>query len=185
MARRKDGPAAADAPVRSTHARLILKHKRALMFARAEKDQALAAIKARIKAAKDDGVPVKALDAALKLGKLEPAEARQLYVDTGRMFEALYPGVLAQKDLFDAVEPATDEERAEVDRAEIELEGVAAGRLGETGQRDHRHPPGTAEAQAFERGWLRGAGATYEANEAVADLPDARAADSQETPTIN
>lgn len=154
--------AAAAAPVRSTYARLVLKHRRALMFARAAKDDANAAIKARIKSAKDDGIPVQALEAALKLGRLDPQEARQLYVDTGRMFEAMWPGVLGQKDLFDSVEPATADEHAEVNRAEISLAGMLAGRIGETGQRDHRYEPGTAEAQAYERGWLRGNDSAFE-----------------------
>lgn len=182
MARAK-GEAAAAAPVRSTHARLVLKHKRALMYARAAKDDAITAIKQRIKAAKDDGIPVDALDAALKLGKMDPAQARQLYKDTGRMFEAMWPGVLEQKDLFDDVEPASAEERSELERAEIELQGTVAGRLGETGQRDHRFEQGTAEAQAYERGWLRGNDSAFEDR-----LPDdAAAAEEGQEPahTIN
>ncbi|MGI4850452.1 MAG: hypothetical protein ACRYGR_00685 [Janthinobacterium lividum] len=156
---------------------LILQHKRAVMVAQAAKDEAGDKLKQALTQAKADGVDMVAFKAAEKLCGLDPARARLLYLNTGAIFEAMAPGVIGNKDLFDAVDPASKAERDELEYAEIEIRGFAAGRKGKTSKSDHRYDAGTMQAQAYERGWMRGVDAAFEEpeeGETVANDPEGK-----------
>lgn len=135
---------------------LVNKHKTAVNSAKSKLDAATMANATAWQAVERDGVPTKPLKAALRMHRMEPDDARRLWLMTGAMYEAMNPGVLGQVDLFAIVAPADDGVMNEARLAEIEAAGRYAGGKGEKGLHDHGYEAGTEQAERWERGWRLG-----------------------------
>lgn len=123
---------------------------------RAVKDDAGMALAQAFKKAKADGAHLDALKMAIKIKRMDPDDAAQLLRQTIRYLRVMGSAAVNQLDLFAAPVDVEPEAADEFALAEVEAAGFAAGKKGEMGQRDHRWPVASSEAQAWERGWLRG-----------------------------
>jgi hypothetical protein len=105
------------------------------------------------------GCDMAALDLALSLNRLEPAERQSRLRAALRYVRLIDPEIDAQGSLLDVLddEKATvaPEARAEFRFAEIRQEGYAAGKAGRDSS-DHRHPLGTPASAEFFAGWQEG-----------------------------
>lgn len=155
MARKpKDAQVDLDAKV---NASLVCKHMNAIREAKDENASAGSAVEKVHKAAKADGLNLDALKLAMRLGKMDPAEASRFWMMTGLYAEARWPGLLEQNDLFSGkIIKAMPDQLEFLDLRELEAAGRTAGLRGELGRHDHNHETGSAQAQAWERGHHRG-----------------------------
>ncbi len=131
---------------------VTLIHLQKITAAERKKDEAVNALRSARKAAKADGVQLKALDAVRVLAKLDSHELTQDFNDIVRYARLLQVPLYSQFDMFDAPDGASDEE-AIIARAASD--GLRAGRLGETGTTT-KYDPGSPAGQAWLEYWRKG-----------------------------
>ena len=130
---------------------LALVHLRKIVEAEQKKDEAVAKLRTARKAAKNDGVDLKALDAARALSKLDAIEVTNDFNQLVRYSKFLEVPVYSQLSMFDIPAEPTDEDLH--DRAYSS--GVRAGKLGHD-QTSSKFEPGSPAGQKWLEGYSDG-----------------------------
>lgn len=131
---------------------LVLHHLHRIVGEEKKKDIAVNALRNARKAAKADGVSLKALDAVRVLAKLDSHELTQDFNDIVRYARLLQVPLYSQLDMFDAPDGSTDEEDI---IARAASDGLRAGRMGEEGKTT-KYDPGSPAGQAWLEYWRKG-----------------------------
>jgi len=132
---------------------VTLIHLQKITAAERKKDEAVNALRNARKAAKADGVQLKALDAVRVLAKLDSHELTQDFNDIVRYARLLQVPLYSQLDMFDAPDGSSDE--ADI-IAKAASDGLRAGRLGETADSANPYDPGSPAGQAWLEYWRKG-----------------------------
>lgn len=133
---------------------LSLKTMREVAALRILLDEANGAYRARLKKAKSDGEDTKELIRALADRKVDP-DAIHVSMRAYARYRALLGMPLVQTEIFAADVSLSKDAREEQAVWDVETAGYEAGKGG-AGKDDNRHPAGSAQHQAWARGWLRG-----------------------------
>ncbi len=131
---------------------VTLIHLQKITTAERKKDEAVNALRSARKAAKADGVSLKALDAVRVLAKLDSHELTQDFNDIVRYARLLQVPLYSQLEMFDAPDGSSEEDEI---MARAASDGLRSGRLGEEGKTT-KYDPGSPAGQVWLEYWRKG-----------------------------
>jgi uncharacterized protein (UPF0335 family) len=136
---------------------VFLKHYRAIRTLKDEQADAAAAVARAKKAAKNDGIDLKALKLLEDLAKLDNDEAEMLLRHTEQYAKWINLPIGMQGDFFGKPEPATVDAKTAQEQREWQAgsDGLAVGKAGHE-REANPYEAGTSEWDTWDRSWIIG-----------------------------
>jgi hypothetical protein len=172
----------AEARTHNVPPEVFLKHYRAIRTLKDEQADAAAAVARAKKAAKNDGIDLKALKLLENLAKLDNDEAEMLLRHTEQYAKWIMLPIGMQGDFFGKPEPATVDAQTAQEQREWQAgqNGTTAGKGGHE-REDNPYDVGSAEHVAWDAAWTNGHAAWMKGQEKIAGELAANANGSKRT----